>query len=793
MKKLLSLALCSAIVFCTSTVIAQDPNTGKSKTCDEIDKDIFASSVVESVNINENKQPQEAQEGGYLSMKKAYIATGHMLIGEKNNDDNFKLQHYARLNIQRGAELQLQQNSMLKIQIDGKLTNRGKLELKDGSTLISPLIDIQNDLVQKTTTDGNNYSILKHGIDNRGGVIVVNKGSNIYWEEKQQGTQGIKNATIYKGTVDFESFFKGDISLQKESQLLITLEGVTIKLFDPTKGITDDDLKKIKTFQDTFIGNDCVLDGEFDFTSSKSKVIKLDKKVARFSQNTVVRIKGEDKQLNKDALQNLFKNGSNLKINCKEDSEQFAEQPNYFLSNLLTEFNKANEETILNTNYTNILNRNQDLSIDNKQLVQNLTNDWYKTIDKGIFPLECNKFETQQNGWNNYDIHFKFAGKKSISFELQTEKGNPMSSSKHKISLYGDFSKYNALINEKLEDKNNIINYFVQKYSGSSPYLKTNWNTTYVVSPKDKVVSPKDKNDSGSNAINLRFYKNESGYAALNTLKFCEHKEGTSANVGIDYSYDKHGVSNYAQTLCITKLKMCDKNSTLTIRAGQSIILGTTDANDMNIPEYDEFELNDPKNAHCEYTVGKNDELYDECNQDGRNNLGSRMLKGKTVLKTSKNITISNNYNQINQGLKTVPNNEKNIIPPKEEIFNDLEEVKSNVISEKQFSITETNDNNMVLLNKQITGTNDNNMVLLNKQIEVQNNNNMILKNKQEVKNSENNNNGAEEMDDHSSNSSENDKKENVIQVNTDNNGENIADKNNKNENSDSDFGDDSE
>ena len=148
MRKLLNLALCSALVFCMSTVMAQNPNDEENQfesKCNMPKPHPLSMVNVESVNINEKtKQPQEAQTGGLLLMKKGQYAVvkGTALIGEKNNDNNFSLQHYAKLCIQNKARLTVNDGGILKIQKDGKLINNGELVLNDGSSLISPLIDM---------------------------------------------------------------------------------------------------------------------------------------------------------------------------------------------------------------------------------------------------------------------------------------------------------------------------------------------------------------------------------------------------------------------------------------------------------------------------------------------------------------------------------------------------------------------------------------------------------------------------------------------------------------------------
>ena len=686
MKKLLNLALCSAIFFCANTVMAtQSLVKGNRLPYGEVNKHVIAQSTVESVNINERtKQPQEAETGGHFRLKKSQYAmiNNRMLIGEKNNDNNFKLQHYAKLDIQENAELTVFENCKLKIQIDGKLNNRGKLILQPGAELISPLIDMEKDF--KKTRKGK--KILKHGIDNEGGIITVDKTSKIYWEEIENSSIK-KAATIHKGTIDFSNLFTGEqVEYSSKDNFIVKLEGVTIKLFDAkNNNVSDDVLKKIETFKNTELGNGCVLDGEFDFNSAKSSVIKLknDLKKLNLLKSTVVRKKGKDSKFSEDTLRGMFKNsGNKLQINCKPST--VGEDINYSLKDLLNEFNKQKEETILNTDYMSRINNS-------KNYIKELTCDWSETIDKGLLPLLYNQF-TEKDGWKNYDIHFRFDGNKSVSFELQGEDEGNIDIANYQLSLYGDFSKYNALLNSDLLNNNNLINNFVQMYNGASPYLKTNEYTRYVVLSENGTILRLAKNLSKNDEENTSFE-----YAILNYLQI--GTQNGSSSLEFDYTYDETKVANYAQNIGVKMLKMCNKDSTLTIKAGQRIVLGATEESEMVTPEDDEFEAEyeDLDENNMEQNEDVNDENGEDMSHGGGHtsekpcNGSSQNWKPGCCNKTKGNKSDSSNKKVVLKNKKEILNTKNYRITEKVEVSSEIEDSESDVIAQQQYNdITES-------------------------------------------------------------------------------------------------------
>ena len=260
--------------------------------------------VIKSVDINEpNKQPQETDTGGWLSLTKSkHVIRNQLLVGEKNNDYNFKLQHYARLNVGGDTEITVDNGCRLRVQKDGKLSNRGKLVLK-GAELISPLIDTKNDF--KKTRRGKDK--LKHGIDNEGGIITVGK--------------------------DFSEIFKEKGDYPPEDNFIMDLEGVKIKLFNPCNpNVSNDVLNNLDTFKNIEIGDGCILDGKFEFDSDELRISGSTKS----SKNTTVKEKCKNNKTkkkksksnlsidalrkmfesgNENILREMFKNGNELKIN----------------------------------------------------------------------------------------------------------------------------------------------------------------------------------------------------------------------------------------------------------------------------------------------------------------------------------------------------------------------------------------------------------------------------------------------------------------------------------------------
>ena len=276
----------------------------------------LSSIVVESVNINEKtKLPQNNGYGGRFVIRRNQCTTltdKKLLIGEKNNDDNFKLQHYARLDIQKTAKLTMFKNCRLRIQKDGKLNNRGILELQDGSTLIAPPIDIEKYLIQNS--NGSNSYRLKHGIDNKDGIITVDKTSKIYWQETYNDEK--KPCTICKGTIDFSKLFEKPGEYPSKDNFIMNLEGVTVKLFNPNSTtITDNELRNIDTFRNITLCNGCILDLNYELKCNLYKDIL--KQSFKNSDSINVLKNTISKEFNKDLLTKLFKNGKKLKISLK--------------------------------------------------------------------------------------------------------------------------------------------------------------------------------------------------------------------------------------------------------------------------------------------------------------------------------------------------------------------------------------------------------------------------------------------------------------------------------------------
>ena len=146
MNKFLNVALISALMCCVDTAIVVAENPPNIQELLSMQHDMvndFTLFNVNSVSLNNDKYPIDYDKGGHLKLYNSEnnINDGLLLIGEKNNDTNFKLKDYAQLDIQEKTKLTVGSGSTLRIQKDGRLTNNSILVLEDDATLISPTIN----------------------------------------------------------------------------------------------------------------------------------------------------------------------------------------------------------------------------------------------------------------------------------------------------------------------------------------------------------------------------------------------------------------------------------------------------------------------------------------------------------------------------------------------------------------------------------------------------------------------------------------------------------------------------
>lgn len=626
MKNVLNLTLLNALVVCAfASSIAASQNPEKHSNSLQ-DKCMNYGSIIKSANINEPSQkPQYTKVGGFFSVHANTISVlkGQILVGEKNDDTKFSLPNYARYNIPKNSTLELGNNSSLIVQRDGRLSNHGTLIVNKNSSLIAPTLDI-SDFSKEFTKNKKGELKLRHGVDNNNGTIIVYNGGEVYWKEIRNGIEKKSKTTIYKGIVDFRNLITNILSLKTSiNNLFIHLEDVKIKLFDSS--ISKKDMLTISNseiFKNVSLGNDCVLDGNFDFPAPSSSVTRASKTEKHngvtLSKDTVIR-KNVQYGIPENELKGLFENGDKLIINSNQQDE---EKIDYKMKQLLVEFNDPKKITIINVDYTD-LNKIEYYS---NYLNKELTSDWATTIDNNIFPLYSDLF-TQKNNKskiNRFNMYFTFEGKKDISFELQDEEN----ANNYQIAFYRSFQNYNSLLNANLPDNknesSNVINNFVQKYSGWSPYLKTNWKTMYKISTKDEE----------HNCAVLRFYKNDNNVAVLNKLILGTKQ--TPVTLKIDCS-DTNGVPNYAQKIIINDFISENNNSQVVVEAGQEIILKKdADINDITY-DNDEYEVNDEPEK-------QNDEEETDTQVNTGTNKRSRTVKKGGKLKAKK-VTIINDSN----------------------------------------------------------------------------------------------------------------------------------------------------
>ena len=516
---------------------------------------------INSVSLKENNYPVRTETGGYLRLHNSEnnLNDGVFLVGEKDDDTHFKYKDYAFLDIQEDTKFTVGTGSTLKIQKDGRLDNTGILVLENNSTLISPTIDCG-----ERSRDFTRDRKLKRGINNENGVIKINKGSKVHNDNNQK-------ATFCKGTVDLSDFFS-DLNgpFPPKENLIITLEGMKIKLFDPTDNrITDEILDRIKSFKRIDIGDGCELDYDFKYSDvyklPNDEMVKVNNTNYKLLKDTVVRSKGGDKNsVSPTAIQRLFENNGS-KLNVKQPPQKNSDE--YSLHDLLDQFNKKGETTILNTSY-------QCLVKNNKKFDQQLTKDWSQTIHLNKFHLCKDQFTKSKNEkMNDYDMHFTLDGKKEISFMLKDVKKDQ---DNDRMNLYGDLSNFTPLINKELVDKNgtsskDVINNFVQKYSGLSPYLRTNNKTHYKVA----IDESSKKRDA-----TLRFYKDLSNDNKASLKKIVIGTDKNNSIVDIDISEDNStGDRKYAQHIVLDNFTMKNRASKFTVQSGQILELGLNTSN----------------------------------------------------------------------------------------------------------------------------------------------------------------------------------------------------------------------
>lgn len=552
MKNNLKLALFNAIVTCS---FFMDNTYAADKDMRQLKNDCIYSTTVQSAYINQrdNKYQQLPEIGGVYSIPKdkTTILKGEFLVGEKNNDKHFKLDHYAKFQVPSGSTLHLFGNIL--VQRDGMLINRGKIILDKDSSLIVPDINVNKRSTKK----------LQYRIDNRNGIFIIRNGTNVYWKEINQ-TIDMYKTTIHGGTIDFRELLRNIDDFN--GNLFLNLEEVKILLFDSIENIDMNKFINNKIFKNIHLGSNCQMDGKFDLPKPKSSVSRLAKDVTQsnisLSKGTIVRSINTN-GIYENTIRSLFGNGDKLVINA--DIQQFNEKIEYYIKQLLEQFNEHEKINIINTDYTKIC----DVEYYKARLNKKLTSDWSNTIDNEILPLHPDLFKNT----NRYNMYFSFEGSKKISFLLQENSNN-----NYQIAFYRSLAKYQPLLNEKLSTtNNNIINNFVQKYSGPSPYLKTNEKTIYKVSTKD----------NKQQIVYLRFEKNSRNFAVLDKLILGTKK--TPVKVMIDWSYE-NGEPKYAQKLAINSLEASNPNSEIVVKPGQYIMVGTT--NISNISDNEEYYTN---------------------------------------------------------------------------------------------------------------------------------------------------------------------------------------------------------
>ncbi len=151
-----------------------------------------------------------------------------LVVGEKNDDTLYTPNQYAKLLIDNNVNLLLRNGSTLKVQQDGLLCNRGNIILNNDSSLI---------LSPSTALCNNGF--IKSGLDNQDGTIVVNSGSNIYWENNGDRTY----TTIHNGTIDFSNCLSENHA-NADNNLKIKLKNVKVKLNDYNINFVNTDVLK---------------------------------------------------------------------------------------------------------------------------------------------------------------------------------------------------------------------------------------------------------------------------------------------------------------------------------------------------------------------------------------------------------------------------------------------------------------------------------------------------------------------------------------------------------------------
>ena len=148
-------------------------------------------------HITLNSANNKNDLGNKLSVKHntLVIKDCEILVGEKDNDDDFVLQNYATLKIGENTKLIMDENSLLRVQRDGKLINRGEIILNNGSELVTSFID------SSSSANSKHEQMLRYGIDNTNGIIRVKKGSKLHWQKRNDSGDDKKSLSIYGGTL----------------------------------------------------------------------------------------------------------------------------------------------------------------------------------------------------------------------------------------------------------------------------------------------------------------------------------------------------------------------------------------------------------------------------------------------------------------------------------------------------------------------------------------------------------------------------------------------------------------
>lgn len=153
-------------------------------------------------HITLNSANNKNDLGNKLSVKHntLVIKDCEILVGEKDNDDDFVLQNYATLKIGENTKLIMDTNSLLRVQRDGKLINRGEIILKNGAELVAPSINLSS------SVNSRHEQILRYGIDNTHGVVRVKQGSKVHLQNLDNSSGEKKTIAIYGGTFDLSEY-----------------------------------------------------------------------------------------------------------------------------------------------------------------------------------------------------------------------------------------------------------------------------------------------------------------------------------------------------------------------------------------------------------------------------------------------------------------------------------------------------------------------------------------------------------------------------------------------------------